>query len=65
MSIVHDVLGAFIRAQLVSGLLVGLAVFIGLWILGVKFAALLGLIAGLFGLVPIIGPVLGAVPPIF
>lgn len=62
MSIVHDVLGAYIRAQLVSGLLVGLAVFIGLWILGVKFAALLGLIAGLFGLVPIIGPVLGAIP---
>ena len=37
-------------------------VFIGLSILGIKFAAILGLLAGLFGLVPIIGPLLGAVP---
>ena len=33
--------------------------FIGLSILGIKFAAILGLVAGLFGLVPIIGPLLG------
>lgn len=62
VSIVHNVIGAYIRAQLLSALVVGVAVFVGLSILGVKFAAMLGLIAGLFGLVPIIGPLLGAVP---
>jgi predicted PurR-regulated permease PerM len=62
VSIIHNVIGAYIRAQLFSAVLVGVSVFIGLFLLGVKFAALLGLIAGLFGLVPIIGPLLGAIP---
>ncbi|MDP6453725.1 MAG: AI-2E family transporter, partial [SAR202 cluster bacterium] len=62
VSIIHEVIGAYIRAQLFSALIVGVAVFLGLFILGVKFAALLGLIAGLFGLIPIIGPLLGAIP---
>ena len=62
VQIIHSVIGAYIRAQLFSALIVGVSVFVGLFILGVKFAALLGLIAGLFGLIPIIGAVLGAVP---
>jgi len=62
VQIIHNVIGAYIRAQLFSALIVGVSVFVGLFILGVKFAAVLGLIAGLFGLIPIIGAVLGAVP---
>ena len=62
MSIIHDVIGAYIRAQLFSAVVVGVAVFLGLFFLGIKFAALLGLIAGLFGLIPIIGALLGAIP---
>ena len=62
VSIIHDVIGAYIRAQLFSALVIGVAVFLGLFFLGVKFAALLGLIAGLFGLIPIIGALLGAFP---
>lgn len=62
VSIIHDVIGAYIRAQLFSAMVVGVSVFVGLFILGVEFAALLGLIAGLFGLIPIIGPLLGAIP---
>ena len=45
-----------------SATVVGVLVFIGLSILGIRFAAILGLVAGLFGLIPIIGPLLGAVP---
>ena len=59
---VHNVIGSYVRAQLLSATVVGVLVFIGLSILGIKFAAILGLLAGLFGLVPIIGPLLGAVP---
>ncbi|MCH7800285.1 MAG: AI-2E family transporter [Chloroflexi bacterium] len=62
VSIIHDVIGAYIRAQLFSAVVVGVAVFLGLFFLGIKFAALLGLIAGLFGLIPIIGALLGAIP---
>ena len=59
---VNRVIGSYVRAQLLSATVVGVLVFIGLSILGVKFAAILGLVAGLFGLIPIIGPLLGAVP---
>lgn len=60
--IVNHVVGSYVRAQLLSATIVGLLVFVGLTILGIEFAAVLGLVAGLFGLIPIIGPVLGAVP---
>ena len=59
---VNRVIGSYVRAQLLSATIVGVLVFVGLSILGIKFAAILGLVAGLFGLIPIIGPVLGAVP---
>ena len=62
ISIVNRVIGSYVRGQLLSATVVGVLVFIGLSILGVKFAAVLGLVAGLFGLIPIIGPLLGAVP---
>ena len=59
---VNQVVGSYVRAQLLSATIVGLLVFVGLSILGIEFAATLGLVAGLFGLIPIIGPLLGAVP---
>jgi predicted PurR-regulated permease PerM len=62
VAIANDVLGAYIRAQLTLGVIVGAVVFLGLFALGIRFAALLGLIAGVFELIPIIGPLLGAIP---
>ena len=60
--IVNRVIGSYVRAQLLSATIVGVLVFIGLSVLGIKFAAILALVAGLFALIPIIGPLLGAVP---
>ena len=62
ISIVNSVIGSYVRAQLLSATIVGILVFIGLSILGVEYAAMLGLLAGMFALIPIIGPLLGAVP---
>ena len=59
---VNGVIGSYVRAQLLSATAQGVMAFIGLSVLGIKFAAILGLVAGLFGLIPIIGPLLGAVP---
>ncbi len=64
VAIVNHVVGAYIRAQLLSATVVGVFVFLGLLALGIEFSALLGLVAGLFALVPIIGTVLGAIPGI-
>ena len=62
VAIANRVIGSYVRAQLLSAAIVGILVFIGLSILGVEYAAILGLVAGLFALIPIIGPLLGAVP---
>lgn len=51
-------------AQLLLGLAVGVVVYLGLWGLGVRYALALALVAGLFELVPIVGPIAAAVPGI-
>lgn len=49
-------------AQLALSLLMGVLVSVGLWLLGVRYFLVLGLLAAVFEIVPIIGPVLsGAV----
>ncbi len=49
-------------AQLGLSVIVGVVVTLGLWLLGVKYAVTLGVIAAIFELVPVIGPILsGAV----
>ncbi len=58
------VFSAYLRGQLFLGLVIGLTYYVGLLFLGVNFSALLGLFAGVFELVPNIGPVIGAVPAI-
>jgi len=56
--------GRWLQGQLLLALTVGLTVFVGLSILGVKFALLLGIIAMILELVPFVGPVIAAVPAV-
>ena len=62
--ILNGVFSSYVRAQLLLGVVVGVMVFVCLSILRVPFAPILGLVAGIFELVPIIGPWLGAIPGI-
>ena len=62
IGILNGVFSSYIRGQLILGLVVGVVVFIGLWLLGVPFALVLGLVAGITELIPVIGPWLGAIP---
>ncbi len=64
LGLTHGVIGSYVRAQLISASIVGGGVFLGLLLLDVDFAITLGLIAGVLGLIPIIGAILGAVPGI-
>src|SRR5918999_391856 len=59
-SIVTQTIGAYIRGQLLLGVLVGTLTALGLFLLGVPFQVLLGIVAGITELVPIIGPWIGA-----
>ncbi len=61
---IQNKLGGWLRGQLLLMVIVGALSFVGLSVLKVKFALTLALIAGLFEIVPYIGPILGAVPAI-
>jgi predicted PurR-regulated permease PerM len=55
-------IGGFFRGQLVVALIVGTLVSIGLAIIDLPFWLLVGMIAGLFNMIPLIGPYIGAIP---
>ena len=55
-------IGGFFRGQLVVAMIVGTMVSIGLLIIDLPFWLLVGLIAGLFNMIPLIGPYIGGIP---
>ncbi len=57
-------IGQWMQGQLLLMLLVGVLVFLGLTILGVKHAFLFALLAGAFEVIPLFGPVLASIPPL-
>ena len=61
---IENGLGRWVRGQLTLSVIVGVLVYIGLTALGVPSALPLALIAAIFEIVPIIGPILSAVPGI-
>lgn len=52
----------WLAAQLLAMATVGLLTGIGLWIVGIPLAPMLGLIAGLLAFIPTIGPILSMIP---
>ena len=60
--IVDDILSAYIRGQLILCVAIGAMATVGLLIAGVRFAVLLGVVAGIFEAFPFVGPILGAIP---
>lgn len=54
----------WLTGQGVAMLIIGTLTGLGLWIIGMKFALMLGLIAGLFQIIPYLGPFISAVPGI-
>ncbi|HBT18522.1 MAG TPA: AI-2E family transporter [Clostridiaceae bacterium] len=62
---IDDVLGGFIRGQLLVAFILGILSSIALLVLGVEYWLILGLLAGVGNLIPYIGPFLGAIPAVF
>lgn len=54
-----EVLGAFLRGQLLVMLSLSLIYTFGLWLVGVEFALLIGLLAGMLSFVPYLGLITG------
>lgn len=57
-------LGAYFRGMLLICFLVGAMTYVGLLIVGVDFALLLGIISGITNIIPYFGPLIGAVPAV-
>ncbi|WP_051469766.1 AI-2E family transporter [Chelativorans sp. J32] len=64
LDVLYNALRLWLLGQLLSMFLVGAASAAGLWLLGIPSALALGVIAGLLEFVPVIGPILGAVPAV-
>lgn len=61
---IEERLGLWLRGQLTLGLIIAIMTYIGLSLLHVKYALILALIAGVTELLPIIGPIIGAIPAV-
>jgi predicted PurR-regulated permease PerM len=62
---VQEKIGQWLKGQLVLCLIIGLMTYVGLLILGVNYALVLALVAGIGELIPYIGPIISAVPAVF
>ena len=62
LRIIDRILGAYVRAQAAIAVFVGIIIATGLTLLNVDYGLVLGLTAGIFELIPIVGSYLGAVP---
>ena len=57
-------IGLWMQGQLLLAVIMGVLIYLGLTILGVRHALLLAVIAALFEIIPVFGPTLAAVPAV-
>jgi predicted PurR-regulated permease PerM len=58
----NELLSRFLRGQVIEAALVGVLTWLGLFILGVPYSALVGAVAGVFNLVPYLGLIVSVLP---
>lgn len=63
-SVIYDVnqtLAAYTRAQLISCVLIGIICTVGFYLIGINYALLLGIVAGVLEFIPLLGPLTVAI----
>lgn len=65
LSEIGRVVSSYIRGQAVVSIIIGGLVTIGIYTLGVDYPLVLGVLAMLTEAIPVVGPIVGAVPAIF
>ena len=61
---VDKVLAGIIRGQLTVACIIGICITTGLYFLQVKFALMIGILAGIFDVIPYFGAIIGAAPAV-
>ncbi|MHB1393516.1 MAG: AI-2E family transporter [Clostridia bacterium] len=61
---INLIISKFIRGQLLDALIVGILSSIGLSIINLDFAVLIGMTAGIANIIPYFGPIIGSVPAV-
>lgn len=61
---IDRILGRFVRGEILLVIIMSFATWLALSLLGIRYALILGLIAGVLELIPFIGPILAAVPAV-
>ena len=62
LQLVEAKIGGYVRGQAILSLVVGSAAFIAYLLIGLPYTLVLAIIAGIMEMVPVFGPVLGAIP---
>jgi len=57
-------IGLWMQGQIFLGIFIGIFVYLGLALMGIKYALLLAILAGIFELIPYVGPTLSAAPAV-
>ena len=57
-------LGSYIRGQLTVCLIIGILATASLWLTGMKYPLVLGVIIGITNIIPYFGPIIGALPAV-
>jgi len=61
---INLILSNFIQGQLLTALIVGIMESIGLMLIHAKYPVVLGMVGGIFNIIPYFGPFLGAIPAV-
>jgi len=62
---IRQKMGLWLRAQIILSLIIFILSFVGLMILDVKYALVLAILAGIFEVVPYLGPIISGIPAVF
>ncbi len=61
---IYSKLGTWLRSQILLAVIIGLITGLGLYLLSVPHALLLGVLAGVLEIIPVLGPVIASIPAI-
>ncbi len=64
MTAMGQTMGGYVRATAINGVIIGVMTYIGLLVIGVEYTLVLGVLAGLGEFLPVVGPIIAAVPAI-